>query len=155
MTGNMTRPERMGEGNFTAFGNTTQHDASGYGNMTGFRNMTRFGPDNTTALNVTFCPRGYPDNESDTGNWTGVNLTGCIPMDGNATFTGNMTHGQFPGGDNNADGITGANGQGRQSEGQSSGQIEARNVNSGGDQDQSDSDLIAAFLTWLKSGGSS
>lgn len=155
LTGNMTRPDGRGDGNFTAFGNMTPPNGSGYGNMTEFRNMTRFGPGNQTGLNVTFCPPGYSGNETDAANWSGVNLTGCIPMEGNwSSMDGNRSHSQFFGGDNTANGLNGANSQNPQAGGQS-GQPQSQSANADGSQDQKDSDLIAAFLKWLNSGGNS
>jgi len=103
----------------------------GYGNMTAFDNMTfRHSP---TGSNMT-----------DPGNWTAP---------GNRTMTGpgygNMTPSHIPPDNGNANGSGNQNRQ-NIAAGTQPGQPQGTTMNQAQGQDQKDSDLITAFLTWIK-----
>jgi hypothetical protein len=99
----------------------------GYGNMTAFDNMT-------------FSHPPMDSNMTAPGNWT---APGNMTMPGPGY--GNMTPSQLPPDNGNATGSANQNGQ-NTAAGTQPGQPQGTGMS----QDQKDSDLIAAFLTWLK-----
>jgi len=125
-SGNMTPPEPSGDLNLTAVGNTLFGQLPPDSNMTADNNWT-------IPFNATGPQPGGQNQPLPAGNLTAPN-----PAGGNTTPPLQQAS---PGGSN-------ANNGGNQA-GSGSGQAGSTS------QDQKDSDLISAFLQWLKGGGSS
>lgn len=142
-----------------AFGNMTGPQPDGNSTWDGLglnANNITFGPPpagmNATADNNWTVPGGmttgwpgWGNGTAPADNMTAPNGTAPPPRGDNLTGSQNLPAGSNPAGTGLRDG----NGPGAGSQQQGSGASQAQN------QDQKDTDLIAAFLKWLRGGGSS